>query len=115
MIGKSGSNRAKFQYWVNVTIGVGFLLSAISGFVLLAAGSRSGGGYQGGRNPDYVSQILLLSRETWKTLHNWSSIVMTAGVAIHLALHAKWIVKMTKNIFRRKDRESRQAPAAALR
>jgi hypothetical protein len=90
---------------VDIGIGAAFLLAALSGIVLLAAGPS--GGYQGGRNPAYGANILLLSRPTWKTLHDWSGIAMTAGVGVHMLLHWGWFVCMTRNLFRR--RRSRTA------
>jgi len=90
-------NTAKANYVVDVIIGIGFLLSAVSGIVFLFAGS---GGYQGGRNPHYMTQMLFLSRDAWKDVHTWSSLVMIAGVALHFALHWKWLVCMTRRLFK---------------
>ena len=58
-------NKARINYFVDIAIGIGFLLAAISGIVLLAAGSS--GGYQGGRNPRYTENILLLGRKSCTT------------------------------------------------
>jgi hypothetical protein len=95
-------NKTKINYIVDMIIGIGFLLSAVSGIVLLLAGS---GGYQGGRNPRYMSEILFLSRSVWKDIHNWSSIIMAAGVALHFVLHWNWLVCMTRSLFRNVFRE----------
>ena len=70
-----------------------FLLSAISGAVIYFSPS---GGYQGGRNPGLDRNVLLLSHEAWKSIHNWSSLVMTLGVLGHLILHWNWITCMTR-------------------
>ena len=101
-------SKAKINYFVDIGIGIGFLLAAVSGIVLLLAGS--GGGYQGGRNPDYTSEILLLSRSGWKTLHNWSSIAMTIGVGIHMLLHWNWFLCMTRNIFKPRKKQTEPCP-----
>ena len=93
-------SRAKISYFMNVAIGIGFIVSLVSGLVLLFAGPS--GGYQGGRNPRYLNSIAGLSREVWKDTHNWSSIIMAAGVLGHLILHWKWIVLMTRVLFRKK-------------
>ena len=92
-------SRAKLQYFVDAVIGIAFLVAAASGIVFLFAGS---GGYQGGRNPRYAAEILSLSRATWSDLHTYGSLVMIFGVGVHLLLHAKWILKVTKNLFKRK-------------
>ena len=98
---KTRISKTKVNYWIDVFIAVGFLASAVSGIVLLFTGSS--GGYQGGRNPRYLQNVLLIARTTWKTLHNWSSLIMVAGVALHLALHARWIACMTRILFRKRD------------
>ena len=90
-------SKAMMNYWVDVVIGVAFLLSAATGFVLLFAPS---GGFQGGRNPHYNGSLLLLGRQTWNDIHTWSSVVMIAGVLGHLILHWNWMTCMTKRLFR---------------
>ncbi len=91
-------SNAKLNYLVDVVIGVAFILSALSGMVLFFAPS----GYQGGQNPYYGQQVLLLTTHTWGTLHTWGSIAMVAGVGAHLVLHWNWMVCMTKKILTRK-------------
>jgi hypothetical protein len=107
-------NKAKLNYWVDVVIGLGFILSAVTGIVLFVAPS---GGYQGGRNPHFGRLVLGLEHDTWKNLHNWSSLVMVAGVLGHLLLHWNWIVCMTKRVFggsKRKDRPAESCPTDAM-
>lgn len=48
-------NKGKINYWIDIVIGIAFILSAVSGLVLLFAGN--GGGYQGGRNPGISGRI----------------------------------------------------------
>ncbi len=98
-------NRAKIHYIVDIIIGVGFLLAAFSGIVFLFGGT---GGYQGGRNPLFMTEMLFISRTVWKDLHKWSGIIMTVGVAMHFILYWSWLTRMTKNLFkRRRDDESK--------
>jgi len=92
------NNKAKLNYLVDIVIGAGFLLSAISGIALLFTGS---GGYQGGRNPHYAQSVLFLTKAAWSDFHTWSSILMVLGVAGHFILHWNWMVKMTKSIFKK--------------
>ena len=96
-------SKAKMNYWVDVVIGFGFILSAISGLVLFFAPS---GGYQGGRNAAYGKEVLGLGHHTWGILHDWSSIVMIAGVLGHLILHWNWMVCMTRHLFKKRRPES---------
>lgn len=99
-------NKAKINYIVDVVIGIGFLLAAVSGVVLLFAPS---GGYRGGRNPGSAAETLLLTRHAWDDLHTWSSLIMIAGVLGHLVLHWNWIVCMTRNLLRRKPSGAKAA------
>lgn len=96
---KTLKNRARINYWVDLLIGAAFLLAAVSGIVLYLAGPS--GGYQGGRNPLYNRTILLLGRAAWKDLHDWSGILMAAGVVGHFLLHWNWLTCMTRNLFRK--------------
>ena len=88
-------SKTKLNYLLDVVMGVAFALSAATGVAFLFMGS---GGYQGGRNPGFRTALLGLSRETWSDLHTWGSLVMMAGVAVHLVLHWKWIVCVTKQM-----------------
>jgi hypothetical protein len=88
-------SKSHLNYWLDVIIALAFILSAISGVVFLFAGS---GGYQGGRNPAFQTEILGISRWAWSDLHTWGSLIIITGVLIHLALHWKWIVCMTRKL-----------------
>jgi cytochrome b subunit of formate dehydrogenase len=97
-------NEARTNYWVDIIIGIAFVITAFSGLVLFFAGPS--GGYRGGRNPAYFEPILFLSRHTWKDLHNWSGILMALGVLGHLLLHWNWMVCMTRNLLRKWSRQT---------
>ena len=94
-------NKARVHYWIDVIIAVGFILTAVSGLVLYLVPS---GGYQGGRNPYYGREVMFLAHDAWKALHTWSSLAMTAGVLVHLVLHWRWMVCMTRNSLKRMRR-----------
>ncbi len=98
--------KAKVNYVVDIVIGIGFLFSAVSGIVLYFAPS---GGFQGGRNPHYLSTVLGLGHHSWTELHNWSSFIMTAGVVGHFILHWNWLVCMTRNLFKNKPSKRKYA------
>ena len=91
--------RARVNFWIDVLIGVAFVVAAASGVVLLVMGS--GGGYRGGRGAVGIREVLFLGRTTWRDLHDWSGIAMMAGVLGHLVLHARWIGCMSRNMFRK--------------
>jgi cytochrome b subunit of formate dehydrogenase len=104
---KKKPNKARINYYVDIIIGISFILVAISGVILFFAGS---GGYQGGRNPRYAQEVFGVSRLLWKDLHNWGGIAMLGGVFLHLVLHWKWFVCMTGNLFKgRTGRKTRPA------
>ena len=105
------TNKARLNYFVDLIIAAGFVLTAVSGLVLFFAGS---GGYQGGRNPRYLREVLLLSRFTWKALHDWGGMAMLGGVLLHLVLHWKWIVCMTRNLLRRRSRRETAVQACPV-
>jgi hypothetical protein len=86
--------RPATNYWVDVIIAIGFAASAASGIVFLLPGPMPAG-------------VLGLSLGAWSELHTWSSLVLVAGVAAHLALHWRWMLHMTRRQL------SALAPAAA--
>ena len=102
-------NKAKLNFVVDAAIAAGFLVVAVSGFVLMFALPH--GGYQGGRNALYAQQFIL-DRTTWVALHDWSAIVITAGVVGHVVLHWRWITCMARNLWRAAT-QPKAAPAAS--
>jgi len=88
--------KAKLNYLVDALIGLAFLISAGTGVLFLFMGS---GGYHGGAYSAGVA-FLGLSRWVWSDLHTWASLIMIAGVVLHLVLHWNWIVCVTRQIFR---------------
>ncbi len=90
--------KAKLNYLVDALIALAFLLSAGTGVLFLFLGS---GGYQGGANAAFGSTFLGLSRWVWSDLHTWASLIMISGVLLHVVLHWKWIVCVTRQVFAR--------------
>lgn len=82
-------NKATLNYWIDVSIGVAFVLSAVTGLVFLLPVN-----FASGSNPG----VLGISYRLWSEVHTWSSVVMIAGVVAHLALHWRWVVMMTKRL-----------------
>ncbi len=89
-------NKVKLNYALDVVIAVAFLMSAITGIAFLVMGS---GGYQGGRNVHFATTFIGLNRTIWSDLHTLASLVMIAGIVVHLVLHWNWIVCTTRRIF----------------
>jgi hypothetical protein len=83
------------NYWVDVGIGISFVLSAISGLVFLLP-------------VDPGVNALGVGYSIWSDLHTWSSVAMILGVGAHLVLHWRSILMMTKKMIL-PERPSRQA------
>jgi cytochrome b subunit of formate dehydrogenase len=103
-------SKTKLNYWLDGVIALALILSALSGIVFLFAGS---GGYQGGRNPGFQTEILGISRTIWSDLHTWVSLVMIAGVAIHMVLHWEWIVCTTRCMLEGSERAAQRRERGA--
>jgi len=88
-------NKVKMNYLLDMVIGLAFLVAALTGIAFLFLGS---GGYQGGHNPTFQTVFLGISREVWSDLHTLGALVMIAGVGVHLVMHWKWIVCVTKQM-----------------
>ena len=93
--------KSTVNYIIDIVIGLGFLVSAITGIFLFF---NTSGGYQGGRNEQYFIRAL------WMDIHTWSSIIMTVGVTAHLILHWNWMVCMTRKLFSQKNTNTSGIP-----
>ena len=100
-------NKARLNLFVDITIGIAFLVEVVSGFVLWLVLPH--GGYQGGRNPTY-GQTFVLTRDGWLALHDWFALLMVLGVLVHLVLHWKWIYFMFRGLWREAFSERRSPP-----
>ena len=100
-------SKAKLNYIVDALIGLAFLLSAVSGVVFLLPVQI----------PDLssgsVPTLLGVTYATWRDLHTFSSLAMIAGVFLHLALHWRWVVAMTRCTFGQPKRKKCPAGATA--
>lgn len=79
--------KAELNYWVDLGIGIAFLVSAISGLIFLIPID-----FTTGTTP----KVLWISLSVWDTLHTWGSIALIAGVMAHMVLHWKWFTSMTR-------------------
>ncbi len=94
------NSRSRYNLLVNLAVGLGFVLAALSGIYLLFV--------PGGRNAIPDPQIIF-TRTTWDLIHTWSGIVMIAAAVVHFAIHWKWVTKVTLKIFKSLQPASRQA------
>jgi hypothetical protein len=70
---------------------VSFVPLVVSGIILGRFWPTSGTGYQGGRNPLYVTDVLGLTHENWVQMHDLTCFIFVVLVAIHLVLHWRFM------------------------
>ncbi|MBU1975077.1 MAG: DUF4405 domain-containing protein [Nanoarchaeota archaeon] len=87
-------NRLKVNYWVDIGLGISFLVSFVTGLVKWPGLIKVIG-------PSLFGK-LYFSKISW--LHDWSGLIMGLLVLVHLALHWKWIVGTTKRLLGRKKK-----------
>ena len=88
------SRQTRANWLIDAAVFLGGLLAALSGIYFLFLPS---GGYRGGRNPAYGIEILF-ERHTWSDLHLVTGVVMVAAVAVHLAIHWRWVKMMVRRV-----------------
>jgi len=93
-------NKGRRNYWVDVVIGVAFLVAAVSAVAFLIPVSWID--WTVATTPT----VLGLNYGFWQTLHTWGGILMILGVLLHLVLHLNWIVATTKKVFSKRQEES---------
>jgi hypothetical protein len=89
--------KAKINYIVDVVILIMFVLSVVSGFGLMRPKEE---------RMMTTTAVMDENRTIISDIHILSSFLMVAGVMVHLALHWKWMVTMTRNMAQ--IRESKQ-------
>ena len=90
--GKCGCMNAagRWNLILNTLVGISFILTAISGVYFMFV-----------QNPRWVvDPMIIFTRYTWDMLHTWSGVVMIAAATIHLIIHWRWVVNVTRKIFK---------------
>lgn len=93
------------KYWfLAIIMALLGLAEAISGFILWIGFPNGGGGGSRGWGAGGFGDITLwgLSKHTWINIHDWVAVALVVIVTIHVILHWKWLVRMARNLFRRK-------------
>ncbi len=98
------SSQTRNNWLIDSALFLGAVVASITGIYFLFFPV---GGYQGGRNPSYGITILF-QRETWDDLHTWFGIVMIVAAAVHIVVHWKWIVSMSRRVFQEMVRRERR-------
>ena len=85
-------NRTMLNYWIDVGLALSFFICFVTGLIKWPNLIKIIG----------VSAYKVLHVRNISMLHDWSGLIMGLLVLIHLALHWKWIVSVTKSIFSKK-------------
>lgn len=89
------SQGAKLNLLINITIGISFVLTALSGIYFLFSPT---GGYRGGTNPNWDTNFIF-GRATWDLIHTWSGVIMIIAAMLHFIIHWRWIKNVTTRFF----------------
>ena len=84
--------KIRINYIVDFLAFGAFLITAISGFVMLIFLPS---GVKQGRYQEFLGAEKFI----WVAIHDWAGIVLTVLVIIHLVLHWRWVVAMSKRFF----------------
>ena len=95
------TTRGALLYYTAVSAFLLFLLEAFSGFVLWIAVS-GGDGFRGGRGGTEgpgQEEFLTVTRSDWIDIHDWAGVALLVILGLHILLHWRWIVQVTKRVF----------------
>lgn len=101
------SNRALVNFVVDTAIAVAFVVSAVSGLVFLLPAewlTRSASS----------TTALGVEYASWRTLHDWTAVIMIAGVTLHTVLHWRWVTTMLRRLAGGRRAQAAPAGAAAV-
>ncbi|MGD8815015.1 MAG: DUF4405 domain-containing protein [Anaerolineales bacterium] len=77
---------------INTVLGLGFLLTAVSGIYFLFTPP-------GNHGQDVSSSLFLFSRTTWDLIHTWAAVGMMIAAGLHFVIHWRWIRNVTARFF----------------
>ena len=91
---------------LNAVVAVSFLVTAVSGVYFLFVPSEGGNGVNG-------SAGFLFSPTVWDMIHTWAGVVMIVAIVVHLAIHWRWVVNVTRRMVLslRPEPQLREVPA----
>jgi hypothetical protein len=84
--------KSLYLFSLVVFLGLGSMIEAVSGFILWFV-LPSGTGRRG-----LEAVALGITRHTWIDIHDWVAVALTVAVIIHLVLHWRWVVRMSRQI-----------------
>jgi hypothetical protein len=84
-------NQAKINYWIDIGIGLSFLVSFVAGIIKWP-------GLMAKLGVRYAS----LPLRTLTFLHDWGGLLLGLFALLHIIFHWRWICSMTKSFFKKK-------------
>jgi len=99
MEGKLVFNKTKYNFWLDATIFIAFLITAITGLLLWMVLPHEQG--------SQALSLLGLSRRTWVDLHDWAGLAMLIGATTHIALHWKWVTCVARRFLGKLAQQAR--------
>jgi len=84
-------NRTKLNYFIDIGLAISFFICFITGLIKWPGLIKIIG----------VSAYKVLHVKNISILHDWSGLIMGLLVLVHLALHWKWLVCVTKSMFKK--------------
>jgi len=93
-------SKTKYNFWLDPTIFIAFLITAATGLPLWLAIPHGQGSSQ-------ALSLLGLSRRTWVDIHDWAGLTMLIGATTHIILHWEWITCVAGRFFGKLARQAR--------
>ena len=84
--------RNKINYFIDIGLVITFLLFFITGIFKFPQLSNI-----------FTGVFRIIPYRTLSKIHDWSGLIMGLLVLVHLTLHFRWLVAMTKNVFKKKE------------
>ena len=79
------NTKAKRHYWIDVLMGLLALVLSLSSILLWVV----------------LPQGFFAARLLWIQIHKWVGLALGILVLVHLALHWRWLLRMTRSQWRR--------------
>lgn len=94
--------KIKFNSIINILEIIAFIPTAISSLIFFFVWPPGNGGYQGGRNLNYVAEFWGWEKQQWSTFHTYIGLIFIILMIIHIALHWQWFTCLPKLLFKSK-------------
>ena len=79
------NSNTRRNLFLNVIVAISFLLTLVSGIYFFFTPEEG----------KVTSTIFLFSKTTWDLVHTWSGVVLMVAATVHIAIHWKWITKVS--------------------